>query len=159
MNSEDSAPSPVEQVIAAVGEWPGVTTGPHRFNAVEFLLDDYEIGHIHRDGGTLDVNFPRRMRDALVEEGRTGEHHFVPESGWTTYRVRSAEDVDGGRWLLRVSYLYRALTQRRKPVGQAVLSEVDLAAELDDLGVSDAVRALFENVAEVSSTRRSDTGY
>jgi hypothetical protein len=144
----------VETIIDAASDWPEITAGPHQFNAVEFLLADHEIGHIHRDGGMLDINFPKRMRDILVEEGRTGEHHFVPNSGWTSYRVRTDDDVDDGLWLLRVAYLYRALTQRRKPIGQAVLAEVDVSAELDDLGVSDDVRAIFENVVELNSLRR-----
>lgn len=148
---------PVNQVVEVASTWPQITVGPHRFNAVEFLLDDYEIGHIHRSGGTLDVNFPKRMRDALIEEGRTSEHHVVPNSGWTTYRVRTEDDVEAGLWLLRVSYLYRALTQRRKPVGQGVLEAVDVGAELDDLGVSDRVRAIFDNVVEVNSLRRSES--
>ena len=147
---------PVEQLVNEVGEWPGITVGPHRFDAVEFLLGEREVGHVHRGGGVLDVNFPKRIRDALVEEGRAGEHHFVPNSGWTTYRVRDRDAVDGGRWLLRVAYLYLALTQRRKPVGQAVLADVDVAAELDELGVSDRVRAVFENVGEVNSTTPAD---
>ena len=157
MANDTDSPTPVEEVVETVSEWPELSVGPHRFNAVEFLLEEYEVGHIHRDGGTLDINFPRRMRDALVEEGRTGDHHFVPDSGWTTYRVRSHDDVEGGVWLLRVSYLYRALTRRRKPVGQAILAEIDVAAELDELGVSDRVRAIFENVVEVNSLRRTES--
>ena len=154
MGPDADTQTPVENLIDAASEWPGITVGPHRFNAVEFLLDDYEIGHVHRAGGMLDINFPKRLRDALVEEGRTGEHHVVPNSGWTSYRLRGDDDLEGGRWLLRVSYLYRALTQRRKPIGEAVLEVVDVATELDDLDVSERVRAVFENVVELSSLRR-----
>lgn len=154
MSGDPDAPTPVEQIIDTVSGWPEMTVGPHRFNAVEFLFADFEIGHIHRDAGALDINFPKRMRDALIEEGRTGKHHFVPGSGWTSYRVRDEDDADGRLWLLRVSYLYRVLTKRRKPIGEAVLAEVDVAAELDDLGVSEQVRAVFENVVEVNSLRR-----
>ena len=154
MSSNTDSPTPVETIVDAASDWPEMRVGPHRFNAVEFLLADHEIGHIHRDGGMLDINFPKRMRDTLVEEDRTGDHHFAPNTGWTSYRVRSDDDVDDGLWLLRVSYLYRALTQRRKPVGQAVLADIDVAAELDDLGVSDDVRAIFENVVELNSLRR-----
>jgi hypothetical protein len=151
MSSDTDSPTPVEKLINAASEWPEITVGPHRFNAVEFLLADHEIGHVHRGGGMLDVNFPKRMRDVLVEEGHTGDHHFAPNTGWTSYRVRTDADVDGGLWLLRVAYLYRALTQRRKPAGQAVLAEVDVAAELNDLGVDDEIRSLFENVVELNS--------
>ena len=142
--------NPVEEVVDAVEGWPGVTVGPHRFDAVEFTLGNHEVGHVHRSGA-LDVNFPRRIRDALVEEGRTGEHHFVPNSGWTTYRIRDRDDVEGGLWLLRVAYLYRALTRRRKPIGQAIVEEVDVAAELDELDASDRVRAVFEGVVDVDA--------
>lgn len=156
MGESSDAPASVEQIVETVSDWPEVTVGPHRFNADEFLLADYEIGHIHR-GGTLDINFPKRMRDTLIEEGHTGEHHFVPDSGWTTYRIQSEADVDGGLWLLRVAYLYRVLTQRRKPIGEAVLAEVDIATELDNLNVSEQVRAIFENVVEVNSLHRPES--
>ena len=153
MGGNPDTSTPGEQIIKTVSKWPEITVGPHRFNAVEFLIADYEIGHIHRGGGTLDINFPKRMRDALINEGRTGEHHFVPNSGWTTYQVRGDDDVDGGLWLLRVSYLYRALTQRRKPVGEAVLAEVDVVMELNELDVSEQVRAIFENIVEMNSSQ------
>ena len=61
------AASPSDQLIDDASEWIGISTAPHRFNAVEFNLDDYEVGHVHQ-GGTLDINFPKRMRDALIEE-------------------------------------------------------------------------------------------
>jgi hypothetical protein len=41
-----------------------------------------------------------------------------------TYPIRSAEDVDGGRWLLRVSYPHRALTQRERDTERTVLDAV-----------------------------------
>ena len=63
--------------------------------------------------------------------------------------MNSTEDLDGGRWLLRVSYLYRALTQRNNPTGKEILENVDIAAELDELEISDSVREIFENVAEI----------
>jgi hypothetical protein len=147
----DDTDDPIQVVVEDVSTWEGVETGPHRFNAVEFDVGAHEVGHIHRGGGALDINFPKRMGDALVAEGRTGEHHYVPESGWTTYRIGSAGDIKGARWLLRVSYLYRALIQRKKPDGKEVLEATDVAAELDELGVSDDVRAIFENVTELES--------
>jgi hypothetical protein len=63
--------------------------------------------------------------------------------------MNSEDDVDDGRWLLRVSYLYRALTQRNNPTGQEVIETVDVADELDELAVSDSVREIFENVTEI----------
>ena len=146
--------SAVDDLIATVSDWPEVETAPHRFEAIEFDLAAHEVGHIHQ-GGTLDINFPKRMRDALLEEGRAEEHHYVPQSSWVAYPMRSAEDIDGGRWLLRVSYLYRALTQRKKDTGRTVLNAVDLGDELNELAVSESVRDVFENVTEIESTGSS----
>ena len=154
MRPTTDSQTPVDHLVADASAWPEVTVGPHRFDAVEFRLADHELGHVHRRGGLLDINFPKRLRDALVEEGRTGDHHVVPHSGWTSYRLRSDDDLDGGRWLLRLSYLYRALTRRRHPVGEAVLEAVDVAAELDDLEVSDRVRVVFEDVVDPDSLGR-----
>ncbi len=137
-----------ERIVEEVSEWEHVEIAPHRFNAVEFNLDAYEIGHVHRPG-TLDINYPKRLRDALVDEGKTGAHHFVPKSGWTTFRIDSPADTEHGIWLLRLSYLYRVLTQRKKPVGEQILANIDLETELTEMGVSDAVRRVFENVTKL----------
>lgn len=64
------------------------------------------------------------MRDALSGEDRAEEHYYDSQSGWVTYPIRSAEDVDGGRWLLRVSYPHRALTQRERDTERTVLDAV-----------------------------------
>ena len=146
--------TPVEQVVHTAKRWPAVTLGPHPFDGVEFHLDDYEFGHVHHGWESLHVNYPRRMRDALVDDGRTNEHPYFTNTGWTGRPLRTAGDVEDCLWLLRVSYLYRALTRREKPAGSAVLKAVDVPAELDDLGVSDPVRDVFEDVDEIGSLRR-----
>ena len=146
--SQQQSGEPVEQIIDEASEWTNIDVEPHRFNAVEFNLGAHEIGHVHRMG-SLDINYPKRMRDTLIDEGRTGEHHFVPESGWTSFTVDSADDVNDGLWLLRISHLYRALTKRNKPEGREVLENTDLEAELSEMDVSDAVMEIFANVAEL----------
>ena len=140
--------SPGDRLVTEGSEWVGISTAPHRFNAVEFNLGEYEIGHVH-GSGTLDINFPKQMRDVLIKEDRANEHHYVPDSGWITFEMDAEEDVAGGRWLLRVSYLYRALTRRNDPTGREVLETVDVATELDELDVSDSVREIFQNVTEI----------
>lgn len=67
--------------------WPEVSAYSHRFGGREFRFRAAEIGHVHT-GGIVDIPFPRPLRDALLDEGLAEEHHWVPNSGWTTFRVQ-----------------------------------------------------------------------
>ena len=97
-----------------VSAWPNVSVHPHRFGGKEFRFGKAEIGHVHRDG-TVDIPFPRAVRDALVEEGQAEEHRWVPNSGWTTFRVRREGDIGQALELMRVSYLRYALKAAYDP--------------------------------------------
>ncbi|MEM4781246.1 MAG: DUF5519 family protein [Halalkalicoccus sp.] len=144
MATKNSSAAAGDRVIETVSSWPGVEIGPHRFGATEFTVDGREIGHVH-GGRTLDINFPKRIRDRLVADGETGEHRFAG-GGWTTYRVDSPKDIDRALWLLRLSYLYSLLTMRRKPAGRSILAGFDLDAELDRLDPDPEVRAAFDRM-------------
>src|SRR5215469_14793415 len=48
-----------------LSSWQDVSTHPHRFGGREFRFKVAEIGHIHT-GGTVDIPFPRTVRDALL---------------------------------------------------------------------------------------------
>jgi hypothetical protein len=87
-----------------VSAWPNVSVHPHRFGGREFRFGKAEIGHVHRDG-TVDIPFPRAVRDALLEEGQAEEHRWVPNSGWTTFKVRGEADAGHAIELMRISYL------------------------------------------------------
>lgn len=91
-----------------VSSWDGISVHPHRFGGREFRFGDAEVGHIHA-GGILDVPFPRMVRDALLDEGLAEEHHWVPNSGWVTYQIRSDDNLHHALWLARLSYLRYAL--------------------------------------------------
>ena len=97
-----------------VSSWPQVSVHPHQFSAREFRFGKAEIGHIH-DGGIVDIPFPRPIRDALLAEGLAGEHQWVPNSGWVTFRVRSDKDLQHAIWLMRLSYFRYALKSARDP--------------------------------------------
>lgn len=153
MASGTDGTTPVERLVDTASGWPGVTLGPHPYDGVEFRLEDYEFGHAHYGWESLHVNYPRRMRDSLIADRRTGEHPYFTNSGWTSYDVRSPEDVEDGLWLLRVSYLYRLLTRRENPAAQTARDAVDVVAELDELEVSGRVRELFEDVADGHGAR------
>jgi hypothetical protein len=98
----------------AVSAWPNVSVHPHRFGGKEFRFGNAEIGHVHNNG-TVDIPFPRALHDALLEEGQAEEHRWVPSSGWTTFGVRSAKDVDHALDLMRMSYLRYALKAADDP--------------------------------------------
>lgn len=98
----------------AVSAWPNVSVHPHRFGGREFRFGKAEIGHLHSNG-TLDIPFPRSVRDALIEEGQAEGHRWVPDSGWTTFRVRSAADLAHAIELMRMSYVRYALKSASDP--------------------------------------------
>ena len=104
----------LERLEQEVASWAGVSVHPHRFGGREFQLGAAEIGHIH-PGGILDIPFPRSIRDALLAEGLASEHHWVPNSGWTTFRIRTEENFRHALWLLRLSYLRYALKSASNP--------------------------------------------
>jgi hypothetical protein len=99
---------------AEVSDWPNVSIHPHRFGGREFRFGNAEVGHVHT-GGVVDIPFPRSVRDALLAEGLAEEHHWVPNSGWTTFRIRSEEGLSHGLWLMRLSYLRYALKSAKDP--------------------------------------------
>jgi len=116
--------------------WPEVSVRPHRFAAWEFRFCQAEVGHVH-EWGDVDIPFPRALRDELVEEGLTGEHRHVPASGWTTFHVGTASDLDDAVRLMRLSYLRYALKS-------ADDAEALLRSEAARLGLSTRVTALLE---------------
>lgn len=92
-----------ERIEVEVSGWPGVEAKPHRFSGVEFRVRGHEIGHLH--GDTLaDLPFPRKVRERLVAEGKARLHHVLPETGWTSYRIRGPEDVEGALELFSLNY-------------------------------------------------------
>ncbi len=97
--------------------WPGVTEAPHRFGGVEFLLGKRELGHLHGDS-LADLPFPVRVRDELVRQGRAEPHHWVPQSGWVSYRIRGEEGVAGALALFHLAY-ERAVADRGLPADTA----------------------------------------
>jgi hypothetical protein len=58
---------------------------------------------------------PRAIHDALLEDSLAEQHHWVPDSGWITYRVTNASGLAHAIWLMRLSYLRYALKQSEEP--------------------------------------------
>ena len=92
-----------EKIHAALRGWSGITDHPHRFGGRECRLVRREIGHIHGDS-LVDIPFPKKVRNELVEAGRAEPHHILPDSGWVSVFLRKASDVDRAIELLRRSF-------------------------------------------------------
>jgi Luciferase len=127
-------PRNLDNFEQSITSWPDVSVHVHRFGGREFRFGDAEIGHIHR-GGILDIPFPRPIRDALLAAGLADPHHWVPDSGWVTFRIRTEEDWQKGLWLMRISYLRYSLKTTTDP--ETVLEResvrLDLSAEFKSL--------------------------
>jgi hypothetical protein len=75
-----------------ISAWPHVSIRPHRFGGRQFRFGNAEGGHMHT-GAVIDIPCPRSIRDALLDQGLADERHFVPNSGWITFRVRNEDDL------------------------------------------------------------------
>lgn len=99
-----------------VSRWPHVSVHSHRFGGREFRLRKAEVGHLHTNG-VVDIPFPRSIRNALLEDGLAEKHRWVPDSGWTTFRMGHQRDLKHGLWLMRLSYVRYALKTQEDPLG------------------------------------------
>lgn len=117
-----------------VSAWPSITVHPHRFGGKEFLFGSAEVGHVH-EGGIVDIPFPRAVRNALLAAGLAEQHHWVPNSGWTTFRLRNEEDLSHALWLMRLSYLRYALKTADDPreMLEQESAELNLSPEFKSL--------------------------
>jgi hypothetical protein len=98
-----AVPGAGKQIQAALHEWAGVTSGPHRYGGIEYRLGRRELGHVHGDR-LVDIPFPKEVRDELVAGGRAEPHHILPDSGWISFYLREAPDVQRAIELLRLSF-------------------------------------------------------
>ncbi len=83
--------------------WEGVSTAPHRFGGVEYRLGTREFGHIHGDH-LVDIPFPKKVRDEIVEAGLAAPHHILSQTGWISFYLQEEGDVQKAIELLRRSY-------------------------------------------------------
>ena len=120
-----------------VSTWSHVSVLPHRFGGREFLFDKAEVGHVHT-GGIVDIRFPRSVRDALLADGLAEEHHWVPNSGWITFQIRSEKDLTRALWLMRLSYLRYALKVATDP-------QKRFEQESEQLHLSPQLKSLLES--------------
>ncbi len=92
-----------ETITRAVTSWVGVAVQPHRFGGVEYGIGRREIGHVHGDY-LVDIPFPKKVRDEIVQAGLAQPHHVLPDTGWVSLYLRQPEDIDQAIHLLERSY-------------------------------------------------------
>jgi hypothetical protein len=143
MTRRETVAETMDRLVEEVGEWRHVTVGDHRFGGTEFRIGSREFGHVHA-WGMLDIAFFRALRDGLVDRELTGVHHLLTDSGWTTYHVESPDDYDHALWLLRLSYLFHVNVLAKTPSGVVEFGDVDVAAELTEMGLDADLLAAFE---------------
>jgi hypothetical protein len=132
----------LDQIRDVVTGWPGMTAQPHRFGGTEFNLGTTEIGHMHQNG-MIDIPFNSKLRAQLLTEQSAEPHHLLPETGWISFYLREAADVERAIWLFRLSYLFYA-TRRQT---QALVAEaLDVEAAIGELPMTPAMRTIFDQV-------------
>ncbi|WP_439028686.1 luciferase domain-containing protein [Haloarchaeobius sp. DT45] len=120
----------ITAIAAEVTAWPAVSDADHRDGGREFHLGAHELGHVHRSG-LVDVEYRLPVRDAVIADGVAEQHTLAPRSGWTSFRITDAADVDHALLLLRISYLDTLLVRSHTHTCRAALDELDVDAELD----------------------------
>jgi hypothetical protein len=138
-----STTTPGAQIERTVTDWPGVSAEPHRFGGREYRVGGREFGHTHGDR-QADVPFPSALRNVLVREGRTSEHHLYPDSGWVTFYLDEDGTAEDALTLLKLSYLWHTAALQKR--GEPTVEGVDVAAELAALSQSPDVERVFERV-------------
>jgi len=97
------SPKAQGRIASEVSSWKGVVAGAHRFGGTEFRVGRRDLGHTHGDL-QVDIPFPMEVRNRLIDEGKAEPHHFLPESGWVTFRVRTELDVERAIDLFKLAY-------------------------------------------------------
>jgi len=102
-----------KQIVDTLLTWEGIEAHPHRFGGTEFRIGKREIGHIHGDY-LVDIPFPKKVRNEIVEAGEASPHHILPESGWVSFYLHEEGDVEKAIMLLNRSY---EIALKRKNMG------------------------------------------
>ncbi len=103
MKKNDLDLPPSEKIKQELLSWNGVTIHEHNFVTMMFYVEGAEMGHLHGDS-IADLKFPAKVSKKLVKEGRVSLHHVIPKSGWVSYEIRNAKDVEAVIELFRLQY-------------------------------------------------------
>jgi hypothetical protein len=98
-----SVPNAQKTITQTLVSWEGVSTALHRFGGIEYRFGTRELGHIHGDH-LVDIPFPKKVRDEIVNAGLAEPHHILPETGWVSFYLQEETDIQSAVELLRRSY-------------------------------------------------------
>lgn len=101
-----------EKIDRAMTKCDGITEEIHRFGGTEYKLGKREIGHIHGNH-LVDIPFPIKIRNEIIENEKAQPHHILPESGWVSVYLNNEKDIETAINLLRRSYNI-AVEQKKK---------------------------------------------
>jgi Family of unknown function (DUF5519) len=102
-----------ERIRSTALSWAGVTEHSHRFGGTEFRLGKRELGHVHGDR-LVDIPFPKKVRDEVINAGLAERHHILPDSGWVSIWLRTPENLEQAITLLERSLeLARVQAEKR----------------------------------------------
>jgi hypothetical protein len=53
----------------------------------------------------LDIRLSKQDQELVLKEGKAGPHRFVHhKAGWVTFRIRSEQDAENAKELIRLAY-------------------------------------------------------
>jgi len=82
----------ISEIESYVLSLPYTKVSNHQMGGREFWVKGKEIGHIHRNGD-LDILFTKAIRNKLLSHNLIEIHKWIPNSGWTTFTVKSESDI------------------------------------------------------------------
>ncbi|MBI3969158.1 MAG: DUF5519 family protein [Chloroflexi bacterium] len=102
----------IAQIREELLRWPGVYAKPNPGGGLKFMFGRRHLGHLHEQ--CVELPFPLAERDRLVREGDAEPHPTLPQSGWVSFRMRTAADVPPVLALFKRTY-ERALMRSGVP--------------------------------------------
>ena len=82
---------------------PNVSKASHRFGGTEYQVYGLEFMHSHGPS-YLDIRLSKEDQERVLKENRAEHHRFAPQAGWVTFRIRSEQDVENVKELIRLAY-------------------------------------------------------
>lgn len=92
-----------EQLKAWILLLPEVNESPHRFGGTEFQVGGIEFMHSHGPS-YLDIRLSASDQARVLETGEAQRHQFAPQAGWVTFRMKSFDDLDRAKKIIRLAY-------------------------------------------------------